>query len=113
MSTSAVEFLASGLRNSWLHDDDMSIYVRRGAHRIGDTVKKCFDVANINVDEKKRGRGLFTAWLAQTEIDAKAADMEAVFVESILNARLHLRLLNCGYKEVPNSYPISVYKELQ
>ena len=106
------EFLADEkLRNAWIDELNMKVYVRRSMRMIGDEVYKCLDIGSVEVDEDKTGKGIFTKFLARFEQEAKKIG-RVIFIESILNPRLYQYLLKNGYKTAPRSSDISpnVYK---
>ena len=98
------EFLAGTERNAWLNEKHMAIYVRRSMRPIGvsDAMIPCLDLANVTVDEKKRGGGVLTLFIKRAEREAKARK-RAVYVESILEPRLIPFLTKNGYAFVPRT----------
>lgn len=107
MSISA--FIAGTRRNGWLEYPHMQVYVRKGYHCIDGVGRHTLDIANVEVQERKRGKGIFTAWLKHAEKCAEGA-FEGVFVENLLNMRLLELLLARGYILAGNSEMPSVYK---
>jgi GNAT superfamily N-acetyltransferase len=105
-------FLATdGLRNSWIKERDIEIYVRKSVRLIGSETYPCLDIGSVEVREKHRGQGVFTAFLYRFEQEAKKLG-RGVYIESILNLRLKTYLLTKGYKLVPRTCDMSpsVYK---
>jgi GNAT superfamily N-acetyltransferase len=96
---------ATHLRNAWIYEQDIAIYVRRSMRFINDTTVLCLDLASVEVAEHVQGRGVFTAFLYRFEQEAKKMN-RAVFVESILNKRLENFLLKKGYIQHPHSTDI-------
>lgn len=101
------QFLANdSLRNAWLDEPDMKVYVRRSVRYLTNTPVPCLDVASIEVNEEHRGNGVFTAFLDRFEQEAKKLN-RCVYVESILEPRLYQYLLTRGYKDVPGTCEMS------
>lgn len=101
------QFTASKKYNYWLREKHMNVYVRKSIHALSHQIAECLDIANIEVDEKYRGKGIFTAFLARAEQQAILAGKDAVYVESILNPKLLGMLIKRGYTLVPNTNEIS------
>ena len=97
------------LRNTWIREPHISVYVRRSIRFIGDKSIPCLDIGSVTVDEKFQGRGVFTAFLERFEHEAEQLN-RAVFVESILEPRLRKFLLSEGYSFVPNTMEANMYK---
>jgi len=96
------EFLDGTNRNAWLRERYMDVYVRRSMRLIGDSTVPCLDLANITVDEKRRGGGVLTLFIKRFEREAKARN-RGVYVESILEPRLIPFLTKNGYAFVPRT----------
>lgn len=101
-------FLSSTLRNAWIAEKHMKVYVRRSMRliNVGEEMSPCLDLATVEVSEKHRGKGILTAFLKRFEAEAKN-QKRAVYIESILNPRLYDYLLENGYTRVPLSSDIS------
>ena len=86
------------LRNAWLREPNMSVYVRRSVRILGNNrdIVPCLDLASVEVDESKRGTGILTKFLRRFEAEAKSLK-RAVYVESIQEPRLREFLLKNGY----------------
>ena len=103
------QFLSNdSLRNAWLDEPNMKVYVRRSIRYLADipNLSPCLDIASIEVDEDHRGNGVFTAFLDRFEQEAKKLN-RVVFVESILEPRLYQYLLTRGYTDVPGTCEMS------
>lgn len=100
------------IRNTWIYERDIKVYVRRSTRYIDGNSVLCLDIASVEVLEKRRGQGLFKAFLNRVEKAAAAMNRE-VFVESILEPRLLQFLLKRNYTLVPNSIPPCVHKKFQ
>lgn len=102
------EFMSSTARNQWIAGGStLSAYVRKGVHMIGDTRQFTLDIANIEVTEEARGRGIggnIINWMHDQN------PFNTSYVESILNLELYRHLLQNGWSHVPRSAPPSVYK---
>jgi GNAT superfamily N-acetyltransferase len=108
-----VKFLHGHLKNDWIGSIKFHVYVRKSVRFINGVRRTSFDIANINVATKYRGKGLFTKWLSEVEMEVSAFGIECIFVESILNARLITFLEKHGYSPVQGSYPPSMFKRLK
>jgi N-acetylglutamate synthase-like GNAT family acetyltransferase len=100
-------FLLGSNRNCWLNYPDFHVYVRKGYHRINQAnpVSMTFDIANIDVEARQRGKGIFTDWLTLVERETKSAGLEAVYVENVLNPRLADFLTRRGYTKLEGGIP--------
>lgn len=86
----------NGLRNLWLSDDTMRVYVRKGFHILvaGGRLATTLDIAAVEVDEDKRRQGHWSEFLT------KAHEMnpwEATFVECVHNPELAASLMRQGW----------------
>jgi len=72
----------------------MKVYVRRGCWRWweGELHENTLDIANITVDEGKRGKGVFTAFLSRVEALGKI-----IFIENVLDVRFQDFFRERGY----------------
>ena len=105
------EFTKSKLRNQWIKEPHMQVYVRKSRRFVNDELIPCFDVASIQVKESHQGKGLFTNFLKMVE-EYSAENSLIVFVESVLNVRLRKFLERNGYIHHPSTSEIcpSYYK---
>lgn len=82
----------------WIDDDDMKVYVRKGRHILqAGKVRVTLDIANVTVEEDKRGKGIFSNFLE------KAHEMnpwDATYVECVHNQDLAVFLLKSGWMMV-------------
>ncbi len=72
------------LTNRWLETKKIKVYVRRSQRLINGSQFTCFDIANINVKESQRGKGIFTEFLN------KAHEMnpwEVTYIENVNDER--------------------------
>lgn len=99
--TCLMKFLESKITNMWINHPDISIYVRKGWHRLPDfrMPVETFDIANINVPQTMQKQGIFTRWLEMAEDVANEEGFAAVFVESVLNPDLAKFLAKRGYTQ--------------
>lgn len=108
VSANVRKFLAAihrgDARNGWVHGGGIRLYVRRGFHLIGDKITCCVDLANLQADNP--GNGAFTAVLDWLEEHLSTHGGGVVFVESILESRLHPFLESRGY--LPHSPAMSI-----
>jgi len=94
------------LRNTWIKEKDIEVYIRRSVRIIENKMHPCLDIGSVEVKEKKRGRGTFSCFLNRFEEEAKKLN-RCVYIESILNPRLIKYLLGKGYQFVPGTSEIS------
>jgi N-acetylglutamate synthase-like GNAT family acetyltransferase len=82
------------VRNAWLREPDMKVYVRRGCYRWweGELHTDTIDIASISVDEEKRGTGVFTEFLGRVEELGKT-----IFIENVLDTRFQDFFRERGY----------------
>jgi len=107
------EFITEGkdsgyVQPKWLDDESMKVYVRKGRHLLkpGGKIQVCLDIASVEVDEEKRGQGIFSDFLN------KAHEMnpwDATFVECVHNQDLALFLMKSGWMMVEASIPQSFF----
>lgn len=100
------------IRNIWIRERDIKVYVRRSNRIIDGNLVSCLDIASVEINERRRGQGIFKAFLNRVEKAAASMNRE-VFVESILEPRLLQFLLKRDYTLVPNSIPPCVHKKIQ
>lgn len=99
------QFLASEYSNLWIYEPKMKVYLRKARHAINrDLACHCLDVANVVVQKKYRGTGVFTQFLNRVEDEAEKRQW-AVYVESILEPRLEPFFKKRGYCISPFSEP--------
>lgn len=99
--------------NAWIREHGINVYVRRSVRLIGNEAYPMLDIGSVNVDETKRGKGIFTAFLKLFEKEAEKLE-RGVYVESIQEPRLQKYLLKNGYALVPKTSDLSpsMYKLL-
>ena len=73
------QFLDNKLRNSWLDEGVLSVYVRKGIHYINGNNTDTFDIANVVVEEEHQKQGVFTKFIERVE---KAITLP-IYVENI------------------------------
>ena len=87
--------------NQWISDDDMKVYIRKGRHMLyPGRSSLTLDIASVEVQEEKRGKGLWTAFLG------KAHEMnprEATYIECVHNPILQASLIKHGWPSVWDS----------
>jgi len=109
------EFLNSKARNSYVMErEHLSVYVRKGYHRLDLLPEGTLDLADINLPPELRGRGIFTRWLQEVFEPTAARLSLPVRVENLHNMGLYRFLLRNGYTHVRDSYPScpTVFKRL-
>jgi GNAT superfamily N-acetyltransferase len=93
--------------NVWIQERNISVYVRKSNRYLLDKkITSCLDLASVEVEERHRGKGIFTAFLSRFEKAAHDTN-RVVYVESILEPRLREFLKTKGYAIVPGSSEMS------
>ena len=114
MTPDIKKFLKSSARNEWLISRKLHVYVRKGFHIVAGEMRRCFDVATIEVPPQHQHQGVFTKWLAEVEAHvATVPELECVFVESILERGLVPFLTRNGYSFVEHTEETCMYKMLK
>ena len=90
------EFISLPMRNQWIREKDISIYVRKSVRYLNEEYFHCLDIASVEVDEGKRGEGIFKQFLLRFERTAKECGRVS-FIENVQNLRLRDYLLKEGY----------------
>lgn len=107
------EFLASGRPNMHVEYNDYRLYLRSGGyHLIGDKGERCLDLASVEIDEDKGGKGNFAGVLAHLIGLARQHGIAVLFVENLLNERLASYLERYGMTRQGNSNPPCYYLRL-
>lgn len=96
------EFLVSPLRNAWIAEPGIAVYVRKAIRLSGLSPLACLDVANVEVEKERQRQGIFRNWLAKAERVASPR-FECIYAENVHNEHLPAFLESIGY--VPASYP--------
>lgn len=80
----------------------MEVYVRVGVRKVpwSKTPVKCFDVANVNVEEQRQGLGIFSRWMTQLHELLLTRGFAAIRIENVLNPRLADKLRRHHWVEV-------------
>lgn len=91
------------IRNKWIDDENMKVYVRKGYRLINKKMVQTLDIASIAVDEDKRRMGFCSKFLEEAH---ELNPWDATFVECVLNQNLACHLLRNGWnmKEEENSF---------
>lgn len=87
---------AKFLRNLWLEDDDMKVYVRKGRHILGtgQNAVITLDIATVEVNEGKQNQGIWTNFLYHAH---EMNPWDATYIENILNPILSVSLVKNGW----------------
>jgi hypothetical protein len=90
-----VDFLNIQKRNSWLHDKDVDVYIRKSRRYLGYPPKMIdiLDIATISV--KKQGKGRFTRFLSFVQ-DVYPGNL---FVENVQTPRFANFFRRLGWQE--------------
>ena len=109
--TQLKEFIASDLRNKWLSDRTMTMYVRKSHRFLEGDFHTTLDLATCEVAPRKRRKGVCNAFLAQVE---QSCPYEYIFIENVMVEGLAASLENHGWRKVNPAQPIpSYYKKAQ
>jgi hypothetical protein len=103
------EFLRSNLRNSYIRENHMEVYVRKSTRLIKGEWIQFIDVANVTVEWDFRSKGIFTGFLKSLIFDYEFN----IYVESILNPIVERICLNLGFSRVDRGYEseLNMYKQ--
>jgi hypothetical protein len=91
----------------WIEIAGFRLFMRLTKHYIEGAYVSTIDLANFEIAEKIRGKGIFTCFLRAVEDMVDKFDM-VILVESILNKRLMPFLRLRGYTEVVDKYGIVI-----
>jgi GNAT superfamily N-acetyltransferase len=100
----AEDFISLEIRNGWIENDEIRLYLRTGLRRIEGSTVKAVTIASVSVYERRKSRGIFTAILTEIEKIAANAGL-SVFVENVLNSRLADFFERRGYGECKDRIP--------
>lgn len=96
-----------GKRNAWVRFRNGEIYMRRAPrqHMVdGRYIETELDIANVRFEPE--GQGGFTSLLDTLE------PRYGIYVENVLNPRLHDWLKRRGYSQVGTQYPYCMVKDV-
>lgn len=91
------KFLSSNLRNTYVNDKNISIYVRKSKRFIDGNYYDFFDIANISIEEEYQNKHVFTDFIEKF-ISKYPFN---IYVESILNPAVTTVLNKFGFKLLP------------
>lgn len=101
-------FLKSDIRNIWVQNDSMKIYIRKSKRYVNNEIFDFFDIASVEVNEEYQGNGFFTYFI-KTFLN-KYTDKN-VYVESIINPAIEHILKKFNFKYLTNTeYNVNMYK---
>jgi hypothetical protein len=95
------KFMAGEVRNAWIEDDALRVYIRKGNRYINRKHVQTIDVANIMSNPKHQGKGFFKAFMQYVE----SYNMP-VYVENIFNPALTDMLIKNGYEKIGPAEPM-------
>ena len=106
MPQTVEEFLSSDLRNFWLRKPGtpIRVYVRRGIRLLDGQRLNVLDLASIQVDSGKEGKGVFTRWLPGAISAARSGGVQGVFIENVMSKRFAAFFDRNGFVRLPRSY---------
>ena len=94
------EFMNLPIKNKWIGNDEIKIYIRKSKRYINEKMIDCFDIATIEVE--KQGKGLFTKILDQI---IQKYPTTNIFIESIMEPRFRGFFKRKGFKYISEMYP--------
>jgi len=98
-----------GTANAWLQLSVGKVYLRKAFHQLGvqRELNKTLDIANICIDEDKRGKGYFTELLDAIYSIACKYNM-SLYIENVLDKRFQSFFLKKGF--MPAYHDLCFYK---
>ncbi len=101
-------FLESKLNRQWVvSGTTIQVYLRKGHHAFGGKLISTLDIANIEIGERSRRKGLGTAVIAKLH---ELNPYEVTYVENILNGPLYESLMKRDWINVSKAVIPCVYK---
>lgn len=101
-------FLKSNIKNTWIENDSMKVYIRKSKRYVNNEILDFFDIASVEVNEEYQGNGFFTDFMKN--FLTKYIDKN-VYVESIINPAIEHILKKFEFKYLTNSeFNINMYK---
>lgn len=100
-------FLKSSIRNTYVNDDKITMYIRKSQRLVNKQTVKFFDISNISIDENHWGKGIFTNLISN--LISKYPDMN-IFVESILNPAIETALNKFNFEKQDLYGQINMYR---
>lgn len=97
-----------GGKSRWFYSDSFAVYTRITNWKLAMPGIWVVCLANIEVAERYRGLGLFSALLAVLHARQGAIRADAVYVESVINKRLREYLVRNGFepaRALPDELP--------
>lgn len=92
--------------SKWYRAKGVEVYTRHGRAVVGSTVRHTLCLANVEVSERRRGRGWFGHLIAYLQEQAPALGYQALKAECVNNPRLLTWLLSRGFEPVGLGEPI-------
>ena len=89
-----IEETEKGLKNLWIQDDKMQVYVRKGYHLLSGKASTTLDIATVEVYDEYRNKGLWTEFLKSA---IELNPWSAVYVENVHNPYLASSLIRRGW----------------
>lgn len=100
------EFINNNIRNQWLEDNTMQVYVRKAGRFINKKQVTSLDIANIEVRKKYRNQGIASNFFIQAH---QMNPWDITYVESILNPELEASLRKKGWIKEKGAVPPAYY----
>ena len=102
------KFIASPLKNGYITDGVMTLYVRKSRQLIQGEIKRCFDLANVTVSESEQGKGIFKKFMH--DLLVKFPNLN-IYVESVLSDAVAHVIKDLGFtKQSDNNFDNNYYK---
>lgn len=102
------EFIESTLRNSYITEDTVTIYLRKSMRLIEGRILPCIDIANISVESESREKGKFTDYMNM--MIKEYGEENNLYVESILNPVIIPLLERVGFKKLPHQDNVNMIR---
>jgi len=96
--------------NEWISDDKMQVYVRKAIRYLDESKVTVLDIANIIVEEKDQGSGLFTNLIREAE---RLNPWQGMFIENVLNPILEEWCIRHNWKLHPLYGPPPCYYKMK
>lgn len=94
-------FLKSKMRNAWIENEIIKVYVRKGRHILAGEVRTTLDIAAVSVQEEFSRQGIFKSFL---KFAHETNPFQATFVECVHNEILASFLLRNGWTQTEESF---------
>lgn len=101
--------------SQWFYLENVEVYLRAGPNNLNGNRAKFVTVSNVEVKEKKRGTGVFSALLSEIEAEAIENGYQCIMIENVMEQRFADYFFKNGFvkrNELEMKLPFSVIKVL-